>query len=1087
MSDARIVTILFTDLVGSTQLADRHGDQAAEQVRRAHFGLLRDALAEHAGQEVKSVGDGQMAVFPSAVDAVACATDFQRAVDRHNRRPGTTHQLEVRVGLHVGEPIREGDDYYGSTVNVASRLCNAANGGQILASDLVRALTRTQAAAEFRRLDAIELKGVEEPVEPYEVIWSPATEAELPLPPALTTATRSPFVGRDAAFESLQVEWKRASSGERRTVLIAGEPGIGKTRLARELTHQAHEDGAIVLFGRCDEDALVPYQPFVEALRFYVSVCARGDLVDQLGEAAADLTRLVPEIGDRISGLPPAESVDPEAERYRLFRAVARVLTEAARNAPLLLILDDLHWADRPTLALLRHVLRDPAPAPLLVCGTYRDTDLDRKHPFAETLADLRRENAYERVLLRGLSHEEIIAMLEVAAAQKMDPAGLALAEALETETEGNPFFIEEIVLHLVETGTIYREGDRWVSGARSPAQLDIPEGIREAVGRRLSRLSDDANEALAQASVLGPRFEYAALRVMSDMDDARLSRALEEARNIQLLLEAELDARPAFMFAHALVRQVLYEELSLPRRQQLHLKAAEALVTTHPSDTPLGSIAAHYRAAGAAADPQKAIDYSLLAGQKAVTVFAFEEALKHLEAARELMEEQGTDADVRARLLRYLGDLHFTTGIDYDKGITELEQGLGLYEELADNVRAAQMHARLGRAFSTFGGSGRTDIPRALEHFRTAESALSGHPATAATGYTNVGLAAAALWAVNNAEGLESSARGMEIGEQLGLEILWASAAALHGWHLCADGHPDRGLELLERAYEAADRLENGPAAFFAVWMRSFLAIFLGNPRVAAEWLDRELTKPRLAEAPNLRYLLTSQHAFASWFTGDTSGFRRLAETGDARATDNLNLALHDGDFEGYKQSDHKARDEFARSGNRFQLGASLNFDGGFLYYAGELAAAEKSWLASVQIPHRFAEVWNRCGLAGVYMRTGRPAETMQQAERLHEITDTDDDWQGIVGMAACIDAVAASARGDFDKADEGFATAVRVAREYGTVRMELWALYDWAFARKLAGDAAGANEKLDELGALYRRHDLGQWWFDRLEAERP
>jgi adenylate cyclase len=235
VSEARIVTILFTDLVGSTELTDRLGDTMAERLRRTHFSLLRDAVQSHRGEEVKNLGDGLMVVFGSAVEAVACAVEIQRGVDRHNRRPGTDHLMGVRVGLHLGEPIEEQGDYFGAAVNTAKRLCDAATGGQILCSDLVRGLARARAEVEFRRLDAIELKGISEPVEPYEVVWAPASAGELPLPPPLTAPTRSAYVGRTEARDELRAEWKRAASGERRTIFIAGEPGIGKTRLSMEI------------------------------------------------------------------------------------------------------------------------------------------------------------------------------------------------------------------------------------------------------------------------------------------------------------------------------------------------------------------------------------------------------------------------------------------------------------------------------------------------------------------------------------------------------------------------------------------------------------------------------------------------------------------------------------------------------------------------------------------------------------------------------------------------------------------------------------------------------------------------------------
>jgi adenylate cyclase len=250
VSDARIVTILFTDLVGSTLLSSRLGDVEADKLRRAHFGLLRDSVASHHGAEVKTLGDGLMVVFASAVDAASCAADMQRAVDRYNRRPATTDVLEVRIGLHAGEPIREGDDYHGVAVNVAKRLCDAAEGGQILASELVRGLAAGHDEIPFRPVGSIELKGITDAVAAVEVTWASAPASPVPSPAFVTSATRFPFIGRDAQRDQVWEQWKAASQGERLTVLLAGEPGIGKTRLAREVAALAADEGAIVLFGR---------------------------------------------------------------------------------------------------------------------------------------------------------------------------------------------------------------------------------------------------------------------------------------------------------------------------------------------------------------------------------------------------------------------------------------------------------------------------------------------------------------------------------------------------------------------------------------------------------------------------------------------------------------------------------------------------------------------------------------------------------------------------------------------------------------------------------------------------------------------
>ncbi len=377
--------MLFTDLVGSTDLLSRLGEAAFDEVRRGHFATLREALVRHGGEEVKTLGDGVLAVFGAAADAVACAVAIQQAVDRQSRRGPAG--LEVRVGLALGDVSFEEDDVFGTPVVEAARLVAAARSGQILATSVVAVVAGGRSDAAFTDLGPVELKGLPQPVPVCQVTWDPLPLSPLPLPNLLTDVGRI-FVGRDGEVDRLGQLWKEATAGERRVALLAGEPGVGKTRLAAELAVRVHEDGAPVLAGRCDEDLGVPYQPFLEALRHYIAHTPTGELRQGLGRHGGELVRLVPELAERLPDLPAALRSDPETERYRLFDAVAVWLASASAQAPLLLVLDDLQWAAKPTLLLLRHVVRSPETARLLVIGTYRDTELDHDHPLLEILAD---------------------------------------------------------------------------------------------------------------------------------------------------------------------------------------------------------------------------------------------------------------------------------------------------------------------------------------------------------------------------------------------------------------------------------------------------------------------------------------------------------------------------------------------------------------------------------------------------------------------------------------------------------------------------------------------------------------------------
>ncbi|MCA1845613.1 MAG: AAA family ATPase, partial [Actinobacteria bacterium] len=550
VSGPTTATVMFTDLVGSTELRARLGEQAANELRREHDRLLAGVVENRRGQVVKGLGDGIMATFPGATDAVAAAVAMQQAIDRHNRSGAAPEPLTVRIGISAGDVAFEAGDCFGTPVIEAARLCAVASGGQILASDMVRWLVRG-GEHRFSAVGPLDLKGLPEPVPACEVLWEPQSRAAAPLPTLLTDVGRI-FVGRDDQLDRLGHLWKEAATGERRAVLVAGEPGVGKTRLSAELARRVHDEGATVLAGRCDEDLGVPFQPFVEALRHLVDHVEAGELPERLGRHAYELERLLPGLRDRLPDGPPLLQSDPETERYRLFEAVTAWLAACSRREPVLMILDDLQWAAKPTLLLLRHVARSAEPMKLLIVGTYRDTELHHDHPLVELLADFRRQPGVERLSLSGFDQTAVADFVARAAGHDLDDDALTLVRAIHAETEGNPFFVREILRHLTETEAIIRRDGRFVTRL-AVEEMGIPEGVREVVGRRVSRLSSDANQVLRAAAVVGTEFELAVVGRASAVDDDAMLTAVEEATSARLLLE--LDGAARYRFAHALVR----------------------------------------------------------------------------------------------------------------------------------------------------------------------------------------------------------------------------------------------------------------------------------------------------------------------------------------------------------------------------------------------------------------------------------------------------------------------------------------------------------------------------------------------------
>ena len=631
-------TVLFTDLVASTELMARLGDVAFDDLRRAHFAGLREVFAAHAGEEIKNTGDGLLVTFGSAADALAAAVAAQQATVRPD--PAVPVPIELRVALALGEVAFDAGDVFGTPVVEAARLVARAEPGQILTTAVVRIVAGSRAGVTFTELGSVELKGLPEPVPVCSVAWTRPEAARLPLPPLLSGVGRI-FVGRDDLLAELVRLRKETVVGGRRAALLGGEPGIGKTRLATALAEAAHADGAIVLAGRCDEDLGVPFQPFVEALQHYAAHAA----APRLGRFGGELARLVPEISEMIPGLAPPLRSDPETERFRLFDAVAAWLADVSAEAPVLLVIDDLHWAAKPTFLLLRHVLRSPEPVRLLVVVTYRDSELGRGHPLTEFLADLRRLDGVERFPLTGLDRAGVSAFIEAAAGHRLSEADDGLPAAVWAETEGNPFFVAEVLRHLTETGGVEQRDGRWVVTAPVDA-LGIPEGVREVVGRRLTRLSQAANWALTIGAVAGLEFEPAVVRVAADLAEDDLIAALEEAVGARLLSEVR-GAGPRYRFAHALVRATLYDGLSGPRRVAVHRRMAEAIEAVHRRalDDHLPALAHHCARAvvpGEDDSAARAVDYAARAGERALAQLAHDEAVAYYRQALKLLDDAG-------------------------------------------------------------------------------------------------------------------------------------------------------------------------------------------------------------------------------------------------------------------------------------------------------------------------------------------------------------------------------------------------------------------------------------------------------------
>lgn len=652
------ITVLFSDLVGSTELLSRVGETAADDLRREHFGLLRTAVADAGGREVKNLGDGLMVTFDGVGAGLACAVAMQQAMAA---RSVSSEPLSIRIGVAVGEAESEEGDFFGLPVVEASRLCARAEGGEILTTDMIRLLARSRGGFDFQLVGDLELKGLDDAVTVHSVRWEPlAATAEHPalaVPSRLESIAHSRYVGRHREMAVLETALKEAQAGDRRAVLISGEPGIGKTTLAARFAARAADAGASVLYGRCDEDLFVPYQPWAEALGYLVEQAPLELVRAHVDEYGTVIGRVVPAIWSRTVAQVADAREPEEADRSRFFAAVDDLLSRMSERTPLVVQLDDLHWGDAGTVDLLRHLLSVNRRLPVLIVGTFREADVGPDDPLAAALAAFHRELGVTRLPLRGLDDTELLDFLELIAGHELEEDGVVLRDALLAETDGNPFFVGELLRHLSATSAIYQdEKGRW-RATEDLRTAGLPVSIREVVGQRVRSLGEETHRVLTMASVIGRDFDLDLLERVAEVDSDQLVDLCDGAVEAQVLRES--DRGQGYTFAHALIERTLYDGLSSNRRARAHRAVADALedITGGDPGPRVGELAYHWSQATKPAHAGKAVAYAAQAGARALATFAPEEAMRWYGQALELFEaEASADDRTGADLLVGLG-----------------------------------------------------------------------------------------------------------------------------------------------------------------------------------------------------------------------------------------------------------------------------------------------------------------------------------------------------------------------------------------------------------------------------------------------
>jgi len=613
----------------------------------------------------------------------------------------------------------------------------------------------------------------------------------------------------------------KAVRGEGGVIFLYGEAGIGKTRLARELGAYARLRGMRVLYGRCPAlfrmDGVPPYVLWKEVIKDYLEVCTPEQLYRVIGFYPGEVCELVPELKQKFGAFPQSLPISPEHGRDRLFEAVSQFVTNVSKEAPLLVVLDDLQWTDQSSLLLLHYLARGVYKESLLLFGAYRDTDIDEMHPLCPVLTELNRERLLRSVPLKRMVFDDVSEMIKRILEQDNVPR--EFCELVYEKTRGNPFFVEEVIKSLREEGVIYREENKWK--IKEVSRIEFPKTVKSVIKARISRLDDECQNVLTLASFVGNDFSFEALCGVTGFEEDKLLELMERMLKTGLVKERVIRGEDVYSFADIVIRDVVHEEVSHLRHKKLHGVVGCALEKAYAKkiDEHLGELALHFLEGG---DKDKALDYFLKAGDRAAKIYANSEAASHFQSALVLLEEKEGELREKGRVLEKLGDIKRLVG-EYGASMKYWNNALLLWKQLDEKGTTARLHRKMANVSWLSMG----DTKKAKEHHEAAFKILETEPESVelASLYEDMTGMVAMGATGDMAEALSWGEKAVELAKKLNAHEVMAHSYMWLGEISSWLGERKKAQECFEKALKIA--LDNGYMET-AVWAYDDLATFI-------------------------------------------------------------------------------------------------------------------------------------------------------------------------------------------------------------------------------------------------------------------